>query len=254
VRVRIRLSVLSLLLVASISMFAQQQPQISARPAPPSPTQKHTQEAMNAYRAHDYKRALEISQELTKEDPRNPLGYNLEANSRLEMNDYPGAIKAFQKALELEPNAPHDLAGLVRAYAQSGQTKERDAALQRLREVVKSGKVPKDFWYIFDVFHAGADTVVAAEYPPLGTSRPRYQFNVYDASKKVVRRLQLEPGEPSQKRHGGQFALAGYASSTSNQASVYKLYPSEPKYEAVRTDVEKVLSGELKPVTRESMR
>jgi len=221
-------------------------------------------EAIAAFRAHDYKRALPIFNEVTAADPNNILAYNLAGNCSMEMRDFPAAIRAFQHALQLQPDQPQNLGGLVRSYAQAGMIKERDATLQHLHEMSRTGQLPANFSYTFDSFSVGDRSVLVTEFPQLaGHFHFRYHFNVYDATGKLISRVALESDDIDQtywaKQHpkeaaagGRSFSLDGYSQAVSGQIhSLYKFYDDgEPSYEQVRADVEKVLAGGLKPATR----
>src|SRR5215469_2319596 len=47
-------------------------------------------EGAAAFRAHDYKRALSIFNEVTAADPNNIMAHNLAGNCSMEMRDFPG--------------------------------------------------------------------------------------------------------------------------------------------------------------------
>jgi len=222
------------------------------------------EEGVAAFRAHDYKRALSIFNEVTAADPNNIMAHNLAGNCSMEMRDFPAAIRSFQRALQLQPDQPQNLAGLVRSYAQAGMVKERDATVEHLHELSRAGRLPANFSYIFDSFLVGDHSVLVIEFPQLaGHYHFRYQFNVYDATGKFVSRVALESDDVDQtswaKQHpkeaaagGRAFSLDGYPQTLPGQFShsLYKFYDDgEPPYDQVRADVEKVLAGGLKPVT-----
>lgn len=220
-------------------------------------------QGIGAFRAHDYKGALSVFNEVTAQDPSNILAHNLAGNCSMELRDFPAAIRSFQHALQLQPDQPQNLGGLVRSYAQAGMSKERDATLERLHELSKAGRLPANFSYIFDSFPAGDRSVLVTEFPQLaGQFHFRYYFNVYDATGKFVRRVALESDDVDQtswaKQHpkeaaagGRAFSLDGYSQSVSGVThSLYKFYDDgEPPYGQVRADVEKLLAGALKPAT-----
>ena len=223
------------------------------------------EEGVAAFRAHDYKRALSIFNEVTAADPNNIMAHNLAGNCSMEMRDFPAAIRSFQRAVQLQPDQPQNLAGLVRSYAQAGMVKERDATVEHLHELSRAGRLPANFSYIFDSFLVGDRSVLVIEFPQLaGHYHFRYQFNVYDATGKFVSRVALESDDVDQtswaKQHpkeaaagGRAFSLDGYPQTLPGQFShsLYKFYDDgEPSYEQVRADVEKVLAGGLKPATR----
>jgi tetratricopeptide (TPR) repeat protein len=217
-----------------------------------------------AFRAHDYKRALSIFNEVTAADPNNIMAHNLAGNCSMEMRDFPAAIRSFQRALQLQPDQPQNLAGLVRSYAQAGMIKERDATLQHIHELSGAGRLPGNFSYIFDSFTTGDRSVLVTGFTqPYGHFHARYFFTVFDATGKSGLRIALESDDGDQtswaKQHpkeaaagGRAFSLDGYPQTLPGQFShsLYKFYDDgEPPYDQVRADVEKVLAGGLKPVT-----
>lgn len=244
------------LLVVTGLTFAQQ----------PSPSgidlKSKMEEGTAAFRAHDYKRALSIFNEVTAADPNNILAHNLAGNCSLETHDFPAAIQSFQHALQIQPDQPQNLAGLLRAYVQAGMIKERDAELQHVHELLNAHKLPENFSFIFDSFAAGDGLVLVTEFPQLyGHFHFRYVFNVYDATGKFLRRIALESDDIDQidwaKQHpkeaaagGRKFSLDGYSQNAASQLthSLYKFYDDgEPPYDQVRADVQKVLAGASKP-------
>lgn len=205
------------------------------------------EEGMAAFRAHDYKRALSIFNEVTATDPNNILAHNLAGNCSMEAGDFPSQI----------------LAGLVRSYAQAGVINERDATLQHLRELSKAGRLLGNFSFVFDSFRVGNRSVLVTSQLS-GQYHFRYHFNVYDAMGKFVSRVPLESDDIDQmdwaKQHpkeaaagGRKFSLDGYlrASPTEFSHSLYKFYDDgEPPYDQVHADVQKVLAGESKAAAR----
>jgi len=220
-------------------------------------------EGMAAFRAHDYKRALAAFNQVTEVDPNNILAHNLAGNCSLEMRDFAAAIRSFQRALQLQPDQAHNLAGLVRSYAQAGMSQERDVTLERLHALSRAGRLPANFSYVFDSFSAGDRSVLVTEFPQLaGRFHFRYQFSVHDATGKEVSFVALESDDADQSnwpnRHPEEaatakrtFSLDSYSKTASGQThSLYKFYDGgEPSYRDVRADVEKLLAGTLKPMT-----
>ena len=242
---------------------------VGQQSAPPSADIKsRMDQGVAAFRAHDYQKALAIFKEIIAADPNNILAYNLAGNCSMESGDFPAAIADFQHALQLQPDQPQNLAGLVRSYAQAGMLKERDATLQHLRELSKAGSLPHNFSYVFDSFAAGDRHVLVTEFPqPSGTYRYRYTFAVYDATGNLALRVALESDEfdqplwaqshPKEAAAGGRmYSLDGYQQSSSQRMHMtYKFYQdgNEPSYEQVLADVKSVLAGETKPSTTGTM-
>ena len=215
-----------------------------------------------AFRAHDYKLALSIFNEVTVADPNNILAHNLAGNCSLETRDFPAAIQSFRRALQIQPDQPQNLAGLIRSYAQAGMIKERDATLEHLHELSKAGRLPGNFSYVFDSFAMGERSILVSEFPQLsGKFHFRYHFNVYDANGNLDSRVALESDDIDQvnwaKQHPVEaaagtrkFSLDGYRFAPNQTHSTYKFYDGgEPTYEQVRGDVQKILAGTGKPMS-----
>jgi tetratricopeptide (TPR) repeat protein len=253
--VLVRCFIRAALLVVT-SLAAAQQPSPSG-----IDVKSRMEEGIAAFRAHDYKRALSIFNEVTAADPNNIMAHNLAGNCSMDIRDFPAAIQSFQRALQIQPDQPQNLAGLVQSYAQAGMTKERDATLEHLHELSKAGRLPENFSYVFDSFAVGDRSVLVTEFPQLsGQFHFRYHFNVYDATGKFVSRVALESDDGDQiewaKQHpkeaaagGRMFSLDGYRSASGRFThSGYKFYDDgEPPYDRVRADVEKILAGAIKP-------
>ena len=220
-------------------------------------TKAKMDEANAAFQQRDYRHALDLYRDVTAADPQNILAHNLAGNCSLELGDFAAAAQSFQRALQIQPDQPQNLAGLVRAYAQAGLTADRDQVLQHLRDLSKAGKLPPNFSYVFDEFRSGDKKVLVTEFPELaGEFHFRYHFNVYDAGNRLVYRYALESDDVDQtyfaQKHpkeakAGQrsFSLDGYGPNTH---ATFKFYmDGEPAYADVRGDVEKSLAGSMKP-------
>jgi L-ascorbate metabolism protein UlaG (beta-lactamase superfamily)/tetratricopeptide (TPR) repeat protein len=218
-------------------------------------------DAQLAFGAGDCGRAQTTLREIIAADPQNYAAHVLSAHCLLRQKDYAAAIVEFRRMLELRPETPQGLLGLIEAYARSGNTTNRDAEVEHLRALMKAGSVPMTLRFVREQFTAGDSSVVVSEYPYLTALRSRYLFDVFDAQQKLAQQLELVSREGDQaafrERHPRQ-AAAGARRFTlvsrrltpppetlpqTNAATVRVYDRGEPAYEQVVADVRAVLVG-----------
>ena len=214
-------------------------------------------DAQQAFGAGDCGRALTTLREIIAADPQNYAAHLLSAHCLLRQKDYPGAIVEFRRMLELRPETPQGVLGLIEAYARSGDTAHRDAEVEHLRALMSAGNLPKTLRFVREQFTAGDRSVVVSEYPYVTALRSRYLFDVFDAQQKLGRRLELVSGEGDQaafrERHpreaaagARQFSLLSRPLTPPpepNEATVRVYDRGEPAYAQVVADVKAVLAG-----------
>jgi tetratricopeptide (TPR) repeat protein len=254
------------LLTAFVSPAVAQNvaPNQSGPPAVPTATQSEDpsaakmREGMAAFQQRNYSRALEIYREIAAASPNNVFAFNMIGNSAQELKDYPAAIAGFKRALEIQPDEWHNIAGLLRSYSLSGMTKERDLELEHVRELKRKGALRSDFCYVRDLFEIGGKKVLVSEFFPElgGRFHYRYWFDVFNPENQLTFRVALESDDIDQsswaKEHPKE-AAAGqrqFSLDTYGQQShgLIKFYDGEPDYAKVRADAEQVISGAAKPV------
>jgi L-ascorbate metabolism protein UlaG (beta-lactamase superfamily) len=197
-------------------------------------------EAQQAFSAGDCGRAQTALREILAADPQNYMAHVLSAHCLMRQKDYAGAVSEFRRMLELRPDTPQGVMGLIEAYARSGDTANRDAEVGHLRALMQSGKVPMNVGFVREQFSAGGNTVVVREYPYVTALRTRYIFQVSDAQ-----RLELVSREVDQKTAGARrFSLV------SNESTLRVYDRGEPAYEQVVADVKAVLAGKTLSATR----
>jgi L-ascorbate metabolism protein UlaG (beta-lactamase superfamily) len=200
--------------------------------------QQKLRDAQQAFGAGDCGRAQTALREVLAADPQNYMAHVLSAHCLMRQKDYPAAIGEFRRMLELRPDTPQGMMGLIEAYARSGDTANRDAEVEHLRGLMESGKVPMTLWFMREQFTAGDRSVVVSEYPYVTALRSRYVFQVLDAQQKPGQRLELVSREADQKPAGARrFSLV------SNDATLRIYDRGEPAYEQVASDVKAVLAG-----------
>src|SRR5712691_9779644 len=228
-----------LLLLLAASALAQS-PQIEQK----------MRDAQQAFGAGDCGRAQTTLREIIAADPQNYVAHVLSANCLLRQKDYAAAIGEFRRMLELRPETPQGVLGLIEAYARSGDTAHRDAEIEHLRALMKAGNLPTTLRFVREQFTAGDSSVVVSEYPYLTALRSRYLFEVFDAQQKLAQQLELVSREgdqaPFRKRHPREAAAGArqfsLVSPEPNEATVRVYDSGEPAYEQVVADVKTVLA------------
>lgn len=209
----------------------------SALAQSPEPGQK-LREAQQAFGAGDCARAQAALRDVLTADPKNYTAHLLSAYCLLRQNEYKNAAGEFRRALELRPDAPPALLGLIQAFALSGDRARRDAEIEHLLALIKAGKVPRTSQFVREQFHAGGSRVVVHDYPYVTLWRTRYAFEVFDAQQKLTRRLELVSRESDQTAAGPRrFTLV----SADTNVRVYDR--GEPSYEQVIADVKAAAEG-----------
>ncbi len=240
-----------LLVMAGGMVFAQQQPLPVITPT--------IDDARTAFQQRDFNRAQELLNQIVQADPQNIFAHNLLGNCALELGNYAAAAQSFQRALQIQPDQPQNLSGLARAFTQAGLTSERDDLVKHLRELSKAGKLPKDYGYVFDAFTVGDKKLLVTEFPELaGRFHFRYRFDMYDAANRLLYRYAVESDDIDQsffaKEHPKEaaegkrsFSLDGYGQNTHATVKFYS--DGEPSYETARADVQKAVTGAMKPMS-----
>jgi L-ascorbate metabolism protein UlaG (beta-lactamase superfamily) len=236
---------LLLLLLLAASALAQS-PEIAQK----------MRDAQQAFGAGDCGRAQTTLREIIAADPQNYAAHVLSAYCLLRQKDYAAAIGEFRRMLELRPDTPQGVLGLIEAYARSGDTAHRDAEIEHLRALMKAGNLPMTLRFVREQFSAGDSSVVVSEYPYLTALRSRYLFDVFDAQGKLAQRLELVSREGEQaafrQQHpreaaagARQFSLVSRRLTLPepNEATVRVYDRGEPAYERVVADVKAVLAG-----------
>src|SRR5437867_2316763 len=199
--------------------------------------QQKMRDAQQAFGAGDCGRAQTTLREIIAADPQNYLAHVLSAHCLLRQKDYAAAIGEFRRMLELRPETPQGVLGLIEAYARSGDTAHRDAEIEHLRALMKAGNLPMTLRFVREQFTAGDSSVVVSEYPYLTALRSRYLFDVFDAQQKLAQRLELVSREGDQVAgHPRKFSLV------SNESTLRVYDRGEPAYEQVVADVKAVLA------------
>jgi L-ascorbate metabolism protein UlaG (beta-lactamase superfamily) len=212
-------------------------------------------EARQAFAAGDCVRAQATVREIIAADPQNYAAHLLSAHCHLRQKDYTAAVGEFRRMLDLRPDTSQGVLGLIEAYARSGDTANRDAAIGQLLSLMVAGKLPMTARFVREQFTAGDSTVVVSEYPYLTALRSRYAFEVFDRQQKLTQRLELVSREVDQpafrKRQPGQAAagirqfslISSRLTAPESKETTLRVYDrGEPAYGQVVADVKAALA------------
>ncbi len=166
--------------------------------------------------------------------------------------DSAAALAAYSKAIELSPDDFRLIAKQVQLNEALGNTKDRDAARDRILALQKAGKVDASS-YCRQIFPFGKSSVMAFEYFDPKPGATRYAFNVIAADGKTVeKRIAYSTLDPFNLQHRSlpQPRLDAYSATTHELLATYA---TEPTYEQTRDAVQQYLAGKLKPISSEPM-
>jgi tetratricopeptide (TPR) repeat protein len=187
---------------------------------------------------------------------------NLQANLTtgavlLELARPADAVAYFRKADSLQPGDPHVHALLVRAYAESGDTKMRDEERATLRRMHADGKHPafaETHGFMIERIPVGNLSVDAIEYfAPEGRYHFYYRFDVYDTAGKMIEFIALASENEDQALFAAahakearagvrRFSLDRY---TENQQALLGFIDGEPGYDDLRARIVKIVNAEI---------
>ena len=123
----------------------------------PEAFQKHLKDAQRAFQSEQWSEALHLYRALTKDAPEFPIVYIGEGDAAAKLKDYPTAVDAFQRALQLLSTQPQSdvarsrlrvivQAKLAAAYHRNKQLDEADTLFQ---EAIKgAGEDAPVAWYV----------------------------------------------------------------------------------------------------------
>jgi tetratricopeptide (TPR) repeat protein len=244
---------LAALLAANSS--AQQSPAPAAPQNPGDPVQDKVKLAGDALQRNDFATTLTLSREVIASAPDNILALNLAGNAALRLYNFSDAIQYFRRALALQPDETHNVAGLMGAYSLAGMATEAAAEREHIRQLKTKNQLPSNFSFLADKFEVDGKDVLAVEFfpDPGGKYHYRYLFNVFNKEGKQVYRIALESDDmdqelfrkehPEEAKSGGRaYTLDGYGP---DSHATIKFYAGEPSYTTARDDSKRFLEGKL---------
>ena len=150
----------------------------------PKVFQKQLKDAQRAFQAEAWDEALRLYQVLTKEAPEFPIVYIGKGDAAAKLRDYPTAIAAFQRALQLFSTQPQS--DIVRSRLQVTVQAKLAAAYHRNKQLDEA-----DMWFQKAVKGAGEDAPVAW-YVALGQIETE-RGNLEQARRYYIVAVQLNP-------------------------------------------------------------
>ena len=150
----------------------------------PKAFQKQLQDAQYAFQAEEWHEALRLYQALAKKAPDFPIVYIGEGDAAAKLKDYPTAITAFQRALQLLSTQPQG--NITRSRLQLTVQAKLAAAYHRNKQLDEA-----DMWFQKAVKGAGEDAPVAW-YVALGQIETE-RGNLEQARRYYIVAVQLHP-------------------------------------------------------------
>ena len=150
----------------------------------PKAFQKQLQDAQYAFQAEEWHEALRLYQALAKKAPDFPIVYIGEGDAAAKLKDYPTAIIAFQRALQLLSTQPQG--NITRSRLQLTVQAKLAAAYHRNKQLDEA-----DMWFQKAVKGAGEDAPVAW-YVALGQIETE-RGNLEQARRYYIVAVQLHP-------------------------------------------------------------
>ena len=150
----------------------------------PKGFQKRLKGAQRAFQTEQWREALRLYQELAKEAPEFPVAYIGEGDAAAKLKDYPTAITAFQRALQLLSTQSQD--DIAKSRLQVMVQAKLAAAYHRNKQLDEA-----DMWFQKAVKGAGEDAPVAW-YVALGQIETE-RGNLEQARRYYIVAVQLQP-------------------------------------------------------------
>ncbi len=150
----------------------------------PKAFQKQLKDAQHAFQAEEWHEALRLYQALAKKAPEFPIVYIGEGDAAAKLKDYPTAITAFQRALQLLTTQPQ---GNITRYRLQVTVQAKLAAVYHRNKQLDEA----DTWFQKAVKGAGEDAPVAW-YVALGQIETE-RGNLEQARRYYIVAVQLHP-------------------------------------------------------------
>jgi cytochrome c-type biogenesis protein CcmH/NrfG len=185
-------------------------------------------------------------------DPKYAAAYSGIGQVEEAKGDTTAALAVYSKAVELSPDDFRLIAKQVQLNETLGNTKERNAARDRILALQKAGKVDSAS-YCREIFQFEKSPVMAFEYfTPDPPAYVHYAFNLFAPDgKTALKRISLGINSITDGiSRIKSYQLDAYSATTHE---VVARFPTEPTYEQTRDAVQQYLAGKLKPLSTEPM-
>jgi tetratricopeptide (TPR) repeat protein len=217
-----------------------------------------------AINAKKFDEALVDARAILAQSPASPQGNKLVGVVLLDDQKAAAALPYFQKAAELDQTDASVHALLLQAYAQSGDTKNRDEQRVILRGYHSDGKHPdftRSMAFLIETIPFENRAVRAVEfYEPTGKFHFYYRFNVYDSAGQLQSFYALESDDADQGMFAQQHPKEAAAGERRFSIDVYSrnaagnptqglitFIDGQPTYDELRSRIMKLLDSKTTP-------
>lgn len=155
--------------------------------------------AIAMYRKNEIQTAFNIVEELIKEEPTTPYFYELKGQFYFETSALQQAVSAYQKAIELKPNAPLILLSLAQVLLETDDRANAEKAVRYLENALHRSPDLSEGWRLLAI---GYDRT--AQYPKIPYAMAEYYSSIgkiKEAKKEAGKALKtLPPETPAAQR------------------------------------------------------
>jgi hypothetical protein len=228
--------------------------------------------AGKAFDAHQYADALAGFKALLKELPGDPVITKFASEASLQTGDTTFPLEQLKPIVKENPDDWQAVSLLTRAYAESGDTADRDTGMAQMVDLHKRGVAPPKLQqYTIERIKTGDNfLVIRTSIVPWG------YYNVYDLGQlmdsqgNILLRVTIESGDFDQplfaKQHPKEaaaglreFSLDAYRDSGVNAGgqrtqthTTYKFFIGQPSYDTVRQAFLDVATGKASAISSRS--
>lgn len=101
---------------------------------------------------------------LIKDSPRNPYFYELLGDIEYQMGHYDASASAYEKALDLEPNAPQIQTALALVLAERNKPGDTERGIELCKTALLAEKIPLGYWVLARLYDDGREYWALAEF------------------------------------------------------------------------------------------
>jgi tetratricopeptide (TPR) repeat protein len=234
--------------------------------AQPAPAPAEQDRARTAFLNGDTAGALALIEDALTHSPDDPNALFFSALINFRMGNVDAARGRLERAVSLAGNYFAAWELMVQVTQTQGDLARRDEAIDRLKLAISTAIDPdirqKDN-FIRDRIRAGDQVVWAIDYfQRSGTDFTRYRFALDNAGRDPSHGLLLRTDANTTETWATtallppekplfHLDLVDRAPQGADRVTVYQYYVGQPDYDTVRSDVMKILRGELRPLSGE---
>lgn len=101
---------------------------------------------------------------LIKDSPKNPYFYELLGDIEYQMGHYDASASAYEKALDLEPNAPQIQTALALVLAERNKPGDTERGIELCKTALLAEKTPLGYWVLAKLYDDGREYWALAEF------------------------------------------------------------------------------------------